>query len=435
MKSSALARSLELAKLAAKVGLKELGSKDLKSRIEQASLIVDSLSNLKGAAMKAGQLLSLELNDYFPEEAIEILSKLQSAAEPANFSVIQQVLKSQLSAEVLKKIHRIDQKPIGVASIGQVHRATSEFGDIVLKVQYPGVADSVDSDLKILKTIAVSFCSLTGRNMNLDPLFLEFKNILTQELDYSKEAEFQKSYSEKVSTFNSDKGFKCIVPEVVSELSTHKVLAMKYEPGVLLRTWMKSNLSRQDREKMAYTFLDLYFHEFFKWGLVQTDSNYGNFLVRPRGETHELVLLDFGACRTYDKKFISQYVSLLKSVGANDYGDIKKIAIEFNLLDPREDESAFSAFQEMLTTAIRPFFASSKDGLKFDFTDQKHLEVSQEASKKLINSLKYSPPPHKILFLHRKLGGVYSVLKGLGVQLDISMYWKQMQDFALEERG
>lgn len=433
MKSSAFARSLELAKLAAKVGLKELGSKDLKSRIEQAAIIAESLSNLKGAAMKAGQLLSLELNDYFPEEAIEILSKLQSSAEPANFAIIQKVLKSQLSDEILKKIHRIDQKPIGVASIGQVHRATSEVGDIVLKVQYPGVADSVDSDLKILKTLAVSFCSLTGRNMNLDPLFLEFKNILIQELDYQQEAEFQKNYLQKISNFKSDQGFKCTVPEVISEFSTNKVLAMKYEPGILLRAWMKSNLKAQDREKMAYTFLDLYFHEFFKWGLVQTDSNYGNFLVRPRGDTYELVLLDFGACRNYDKKFISQYVSLLKAVGGNNFDEIKKIAIEFNLLDPREDEAAFIAFQEMLTTAISPFFVSSKDGLRFDFTDQKHLEVSQAASKKLINSLKFSPPPHKILFLHRKLGGVYSVLKGLGVQLDISMYWKQMQDFAMEE--
>lgn len=379
--------------------------------------------------MKAGQLLSLELNDYFPQEAIEILSKLQSSAEPANFSVVQQVLKSQLSPELYKKIIEIDPKPIGVASIGQVHRAKSEFGDIVLKVQYPGVADSIDADLKILKTLAVSFCNLSGRSMSLDPLFLEFKNILTQELDYEKEAQFQLIYKNHLESFETEHGFTCVVPELVSPLSTKRVLAMRYERGESLREWMKSNPSAQDKVKMAYTFLDLYFHEFFKWGLVQTDSNYGNFLVRRQEGATELVLLDFGACRVYDQNFISDYRALLMAVASNDSSKIKDQAIHFKLIDPKESPEAFAAFEEMLTTAIRPFFANSGVHQAFDFSDQKHLEVSQAASKKLVSALKYSPPPHNILFLHRKLGGVYSVLKNLGVSLDISKYWKQMQEF------
>lgn len=379
--------------------------------------------------MKAGQLLSLELNDYFPQEAIEILSKLQSSAEPANFSLIQQVLQSELSPDLYSKIIEIDPKPIGVASIGQVHRAKSEFGDIALKVQYPGVANSVDADLKILKTLAISFCNLSGRSINLDPLFLEFKNILTQELDYEKEAQFQLTYQKHLENFTTEHGFTCVVPDLVSSLGTKKVLAMKYESGESLRDWIKSNPSVQDRVKMAYTFLDLYFHEFFKWGLVQTDSNYGNFLVQRQGSQTVLVLLDFGACRVYDQNFISDYRKLLMAVASNDSQRIKDQAIHFKLIDPKESPEAFAAFEEMLTTAIRPFFANSENHQAFDFSDQKHLEMSQAASKKLVSALKYSPPPQNILFLHRKLGGVYSVLKNLGVSLDISKYWQQMQDF------
>lgn len=432
MKSSTFARTVELAKLAARVGFKELRSGDVKSRLEQATLIVQSLSNLKGAAMKAGQLLSLDLNHYFPPEAVEILSQLQSAAVAQPFESIERILRRELGTEKFDQLVPILETPIGVASIGQVHRANYLNEQIVLKVQYPGVADSIESDLKILKGLASSFCQLTGRSMDLNPLFSEFSYLLNQEVDYEKEAALQERYGSLASELISEKGIAYRVPRVFEEISTKRVIAMSYETGVGLRSWINSNPSKDRRESLAVAILDLYFNELFSWRLVQTDPNWANFLVDEKENQTDLVLLDFGATRTYSEEFVRNYIALLDYAAAGKSAELKGLAIDFKLIDSRESAAAFHAFEEMLKTAIRPFFSASTTSALFDFSDPAHNLNSQNAAKSLSDELVYSPPPYNLVFLHRKLAGVYSILKSLGVQLDVSIYWEKMRELANE---
>ncbi|HPI40758.1 MAG TPA: AarF/ABC1/UbiB kinase family protein [Pseudobdellovibrionaceae bacterium] len=433
MKSSPFARSLELAKLVARVGLKELGSGNVQSRLDQAVLIAKSLSQLKGAAMKAGQLLSLDLDSYFPPEAIEVLSQLQNAAVAHSYEEIQSVLQAELSPQKLDQLRGISKSPIGVASIGQVHKAKYNHKEVVLKIQYPGVAESIDSDLKILKTLAVSFCQMTGRKMNLDPLFEEFRKILNQEVDYSIEFNFQKIYQSHIHRLNNSALIKFRVPDVIEELSTKKVLAMSFESGLSLRSWMESSISKSQRHELGRSILDLYFHEFFEWGLVQTDPNWGNFLIDPQEEVLNLCLLDFGATKKYNRDFIKNYTQLLNLAAENDFKKLKEHSIEFGLIDPRESEAAFTAFREMLTVAIKPFFVKKTGSAYFDFSDPEHSQRSQTAAKALTRELIYSPPPYSIIFLHRKLAGVYSILKSLKVQMDISTYWQTMNELSAEK--
>lgn len=430
MKSSTFARTVELAKLATRVGLKELRSGDVGSRLEQATLIVQSLSNLKGAAMKAGQLLSLDLNHYFPPEAIEILSQLQNAAVAQPFENIEKILRRELGPEKFSQLSYISKTPIGVASIGQVHRAKYANEDIVLKVQYPGVADSIESDLKILKGLASSFCQITGRKMDLNPLFAEFSNLLNQEVDYEKEAALQSQYKKMATELVSREGFSFRVPFVFDEMSTGRVIAMSYEPGESLRSWINSQPSKAQREKLAVAILDLYFNELFNWRLVQTDPNWANFLIDEKEDRSDLVLLDFGATRTYSKDFVRNYITLLEYAAGDRPEDLKALAIDFNLIDPRESKAAFKAFEEMLKTAIRPFFSASTTSSLFDFSDPVHNLNSQSAAKALSDELVFSPPPYSLVFLHRKLAGVYSILKSLGVQLDVSTYWEKMRELS-----
>ncbi|MBX7231666.1 MAG: AarF/ABC1/UbiB kinase family protein [Bdellovibrionales bacterium] len=430
MKSSAFARSIELAKLAAKVGIKEFRSGDFKSRLEQATLIVNSLSNLKGAAMKAGQLLSLDLETYFPPEAIKILSQLQSSAKALPYSQIEEILRRELGDSMFLKVTGIEITPIGVASIGQVHRAHYEDNDIVLKVQYPGVADSIESDLKILKILASSFCTLTGRRMDLEPLFHEFKNILEQEVNYTKEAQYQFQYGSHAAKLKSKNGIFVKTPTVIEELSTEKVIAMSFEQGMGLRQWINGNPSKARREQLAITILDIYFHEFFQWGLVQTDPNFANFLVNETYGNVELILLDFGATRTYSRQFILNYIRLLHLAAEGKSDLLKSHAIKFGLIDSRESDSAFNAFEETLKTALRPFFPHTTGNSVFDFSDQQHAVNSQKSTKALAQELVYSPPPYNLVFLHRKLAGVYSILKSFGVSLDVSGYWQQMKELS-----
>jgi aarF domain-containing kinase len=444
MKTSTFARTVELARLAASLGLKEMRSGNLKSRVEQATLIAKSLSNLKGAAMKAGQLLSLDLDHYFPPEAIEILSQLQNAATAQPFDVMEAALKRELSAEQLKSISNIDPTPIGVASIGQVHRARIQGAgpkstndstkDIVLKIQFPGVEDSIEADLKILKTIAVSFCQLTGRQMDLGPLFAEFKRILEQEVNYEKEAHFQNQYASFVlgleENRKSTSGFSLQVPALESELCAKKVIAMEFKKGVPLRNWIASQPPLEKRKMLATAILDLYFHEFFEWGFVQTDPNWANFLIDESSSTPKLIILDFGAVRQYPREFIQNYIQLLEFASQGDSARLKKHAIDFGLIDARESASAFTAFEEVIKTAIRPFFVNDGESSIFDFSNQQHVINSNNASKVLSAELIYSPPPYNLVFLHRKLAGVYSILKSLEVKLDISGYWQKMRDLS-----
>ncbi len=433
MKSSTFLRSIELAKLAAQVGFKELRSGNMQSRLEQALLIANSLSNLKGAAMKAGQLLSLDLGDYFPPEAIAILSQLQNAAVAQPFEDIEKIVRNELGSNKFSQLKDISIKPLAVASIGQVHRARFDGQDIVVKVQYPGVASSIDADLKILKTIAVSFCQLTGRRMNLEPLFAEVRSILEQELNYTSEAQFQNEYRSLIAKISSVGDFSYSVPEVIEDMSTAHVLSMSYENGVSLRQWIGEKKPMKDREALAYAILNLYFHEFFEWGLVQTDPNWANFLVDEQNSKANLVVIDFGATRKYSREFIQNYIQLLHFAAEKNSVELRKQAIEFGLIDPRESAAAFAAFEEVLTTAIRPFFTVGSNATYFDFSSQDHNLNSQKAAKNLAEKLIYSPPPYSLVFLHRKLGGVYSILKALGVHLDISSYWNKMSQFSSQK--
>lgn len=430
MKRSAWQRSFELAKMAAKVGLQEIRSGDLKSRIEQARVITESLAQLKGAAMKAGQLLSIEIGDYFPPEAQEILSRLQNAAAPVSFQNIYAILRREFGEDRVKLLKELSVEPAAAASIGQIHTARLNEHRLALKVQYDGVAESIDADLKILRKLAEAFCSLTGRSMDLGQLFSEFREVLSQEVDYLQEAEYLKRYNEKLKTIPDSTANLYFVPQALPEWTTKKVLTMTWEDGLPFRQWLQTQPSREAREQVAHLILNLYCYEFFSWGLVQTDPNFANFLVRNSDAGPTLVLLDFGATRQYAEEFITQYVALLRVAGGPEPQKVVDQAISFGLLDPRESREAKNNFISMMEVAIQPFFIYRKSGEKtsriFKFADSDYAKLSQETVRRFARSLNYTPPPHKLIFLHRKLGGIFSILKNLKVELDVTPYWERM---------
>ena len=430
MKASSMGRTFELAKLAARVALKELQSGDLNSRVEQAVLIAKSLSGLKGAAMKVGQLLSLDLDNYFPPEAIEILGHLQNAAVAHSYEDIEQIINAEIKNPQRHLIDSISPIPIGVASIGQVHKARYKGHDIVLKVQFPNAANSVESDLKILKTMAASFCQITGRKMDLDPLFNEFRSMLEQELDYRIEAAFQNQFQQKIEKLNQSSNCQYRVPKTIEELSSKNVLAMSFESGLTFRHWLNTKPAEADKHQIAVAILDLYFHEFFAWGLVQTDPNWGNFLIDQKGSSLTICLLDFGATRRYSSDFVKNYIALLNVAAENKGKELRALSIEMGLIDARESEEAFAAFEKILKMAIKPFFVGDSSSSYFDFSDRNLILESQTVVKQLSQQLVYSPPPYSIIFLHRKLAGVYSILKGLEAKIDISPYWQMMKNLS-----
>lgn len=244
------------------------------------------------------------------------------------------------------------------------------------------------------------------------------RGVLVQELgpDYGHELASQLRFAELVG---HDPRF--VVPRSLPRLSTTRVHTMTWEEGQPLGQWLQGSQPRADRLWLAQLLLELYCSEFFRWGLVQTDPNFGNSLVRP--DTHQLVLLDFGATLEFEPEFRRGYVQLLGAVASGDAGRIGDEGVEFGLIDARESRETRDLFAQFLMIASEPFAPSRQP---FAFRDAAYAERSQDIGRRFVRSLRFSPPPRRLLFLHRKLGGIFQLLKRLDVELDLRPYWDRM---------
>jgi predicted unusual protein kinase regulating ubiquinone biosynthesis (AarF/ABC1/UbiB family) len=365
---------------------------------------------MKGAAMKVGQMLALEARDFLPDEVIEVLEQLQNKVSFMDFEEVDAILRKDLGKKraLLKKL---SEEPIAAASIGQVHRAEFEKNEVAVKVQYPGIRDSIHSDVRILGLILKGLTSVFKRGIEIDGLLAEFAEVFVQETDYVQEAQAAIDYRKAAASLPG-----VIVPMVYAELSTAGVLTMSYEPGLTLTQWIRQEKpARAKRLEMGALILELYSREFCEWGLVQTDPNPGNFLIKP--ETGELILLDFGATKRYSQEFRIQYSKLVMAIFKKDQKKVMDAAFKMGLLDAREAPSAQAAFQELVFESMRPIALN-----KFDFTDQEHPKKVRILSQNLIKELRFSSPPKDLIFLHRKLGGVYQMLRQLEVDLELGSY-------------
>ncbi len=421
-------RSTRLVQLAAGLARKELqgrvgrvGEGGLRVQLAQAQDIVKSLGQLKGAAMKAGQLLSMELRDVLPPEVIAVLSQLQASGATVDFEEIHSILLEELGPARMDQLE-ISPTLIASASIGQVHRATwrapdGSAHDLVLKVQFRGIADTIDSDLRLLERIARLFLAVQLKHFDVTAVFAELKEVLTRETDYAHEADALEQYRAHASAVPG-----LCVPEVFRGLSTRRVLALSYEHGMTLDAYLATHPSSAQRERVARQVLDLFFREFFEWGLVQTDANFANFLIRPQSQ--ELVLLDFGATRVYPPAFRAQYRALLNATLARNRPAALEAAHALKLIAPEEPDPSRDALHALLEAVLIVFSPTVQP---VDFQDKRLVENASEKLKAYYQCLTCSPPPAQLLFLHRKLGGVYSMARALQARIDLLPYAARLQ--------
>jgi predicted unusual protein kinase regulating ubiquinone biosynthesis (AarF/ABC1/UbiB family) len=432
LKTSVFSRSAQLIGVASRIAGHELTQKIknqisqkieenapeiLKTRIQQAKILAENLSQLKGAAMKVGQLLSIDSSDLIPAEVLEVLSQLQAKAEPIDFEQIRHVIEQEIPQATRQQL-TIDEKAFSAASIGQVHKAQYKNQNLALKVQYPGVSETIDSDILILKKTIGAFLMLSQRPMVVNDVFDEFSKILHQETDYLREQSLMNKYKLLLKT--SSLAPHCVVPKSYEELTTQKVLAMSFEEGIPLKEWLESSPDMSTRRLIGSVLLDLYCHEFFQWGLVQTDPNFGNYLVR---DNKQLVLLDFGATQEFAPEFVQNYRGVLQSFATMNDEKIIQASIDFHLLDARESRETQLNYANFMKLSIEPFSAHLQP---FAFHSEDYTKRSLELGRKFTSSLRYSPPPKHILFLHRKLGGIFNLLRKMQISLDLTDYWEKM---------
>ena len=413
-------RGTKLVGMASKVAMNEISSRvknwedeksKIASKIELAQNIVKTMSELKGASMKVGQLLSMDLGDYLPPEVIKVLENLHQNSTFMPYEVIEGILKTELG-DKFAHLSNISQTPLAAASIGQVHTARFQNKEIVIKIQYPGVADSIPSDLKLLKLLLRNLTFIQGKHLDLDPFFNEVEEVLIKETDYLHEQLMHKQYKE------SFKDSSYLIPEVYPEISTAKIIIMDRIEGKSFNEWIKTSLYGE-RMKLAENLMNLYLEEFFDYGLVQTDPNPGNFLITAE---NQMALLDFGAVKQYDRAFIDGYRSILNAAYEKNQSILLSESERLGFIDPRESEEIKTIYLEMMELLAAPF----RQDTPFDFSDKKFFEESQKLSWDLVKKCKYSPPPKDLLFLHRKLGGVFFLIKKLDAKIILKDYWHKV---------
>lgn len=388
----------------------------IKRRLDQARVLVDALSQLKGAAMKTGQLLSLEFSDLLPPEITAILRSLHDSSTFMPFEQVKKILRKELTPELLADLKNISESPISAASIGQVHTAELNGQKVAIKVQFPGVDKSIDADLALVRKAVESILWVQNKKVPLEGFFEECQRVLKQEVDYRKEAKFIQKFADLVSGH----GY-FLVPEVFEQYSTRRVLTLSYMEGERLGEWLKSSHTETEKVQFAERILELLFLEFFEWGAVQTDPNFGNFLYRP--ETKQLVLLDFGACNFYTKKFRREMVSLLKEAMSGDDEELLRQAAAVGVLDSRETVEAKHGFCKMMALIVSVY---KDDSQPFDFASSEYLAEVRSTTIDFANSVRFTAPAKDLIFLNRKLGGMFHLLKDLGVSYDLSKFWKRI---------
>ncbi len=419
IRTGLFSRSLSLAKMAVSTGTKiavhnittvldELETKDIKWAVllkERTESIANELGLLKGSLLKAGQMLSMYGEHFLPPEANQFLRKLQSDVPPLDWSIIENILLEQFGTDVLSQLE-IEKTPLGSASLGQAHKAViKKTGQVlVLKIQYPGVAEAIDSDLKSLKS-ALSLLKLLPKNFNSNAIFDEVKNMLQQELDYEQEATETELYREKLL---GDSRFR--VPLVYREFCRTKVIATSFESGISPGDTRIESRNQEQRNLLAENFLYLYFMELFEWGTVQTDPHLGNYKI----DGDQLVLLDFGAIRRYDLEFLKSYRKMIRSAILQDRRSLRAVAEKMKFISEEDDPVIQQLFEEFCLMIVEPFL-SSKD---YDWGNTDLPERATAILMRIFKRFHLRSPPSEILFLDRKMGGVFIFLKVLRAKIN-----------------
>ncbi|MDB5975393.1 MAG: AarF/ABC1/UbiB kinase family protein [Nevskia sp.] len=391
---------------------------------KQAQVLADELGRLKGSVMKAGQMLSLYGQYFLPEEAVEVLSGLQDDTAPVAWRVVAPVLEKNLGRQRLAELE-IDEEPLAAASLGQAHRAVrrSDGLELVVKIQYPGVADAIDSDIKTLSRLLM-VTRLSPKGLDLAPVFAEVREMLYREVDYRAEARFTEEFGRRLA---DDPRYG--VPRVLSDYSSGQVLTTTYESGVSARDAEIRALPQARRNRLGLNFLDLFLTEFFDWGLVQSDPHFGNYRIRlgDKAEEDRIVLLDFGATRRFERRFVDAYKGIVRGALLADRAQILRGADAIGLMRGTFPEPVLKAFTEMCQLIVEPFNAAddsrtppqlrnAQGEYRWGASDLPMRAANVAARNAL--SVHFRVPPREIVFLHRRLAGVFIMLATLDVELD-----------------
>lgn len=381
------------------------------SLTREAFYFVSELGKLKGGVVKAGQILASWGDAFFPPAVSQALHVLESQTIPLDWLTIQQQLLAELGSVRLQQF-TLDPIPIGCASLAQVHRAhrIADGAQLCFKIQYPGVAESIDSDMAML-TQLLYVTNLLPRTRDFDHWLSAVKMLLKQELDYQSELLTTQRFKEYLITQPD-----YCVPSVYPEYSTTRVLACSFEQGVKLNSHEVLSLSSARRNRIAELCLDLFWQEIWVWGEMQTDPNFGNYLLRMDNVTAKdtLILLDFGAVYRFDERILHIGRQLIICLCQQNRQGVKQALLDLDFLQTDFPNAIFEDLYALLELALEPF---KQDSLYTWSSAHLTQRLMAQASKTAFSQY-FKVPPKDLLFVGRKIMGAFSLMHTLGANIN-----------------
>eukprot|EP00934_Nitzschia_sp_Nitz4_P008383 Nitzschia sp. Nitz4//scaffold14_size191712//66419//68410//NITZ4_001714-RA/size191712-processed-gene-0.307-mRNA-1//-1//CDS//3329536900//8373//frame0 len=372
-----------------------------------------TLCRMRGAALKMGQMLSIQDEALLPPALTRALNQVRQGADAMPHYQLVQQLESQLGKDWRDKFESFEDLPFAAASIGQVHKATIRDPDdgsihnVVVKVQYPGVASSIESDLRNL-TMLIKLTGFAPKGLFLENVVRVGRDELKVECNYLNEMANQEAFRDLVEKDPLLQENNVFVPKVIPHLTTEHILVSEYSPGGTIDK--VQNVNQEERDRIGRIILYLTMQELFVWRLMQTDPNWGNFLYDVGSQ--RTTLIDFGATREYPKEFVDGYLRIVWANANRDEETLMTMSRKLGFLTGEENELMLRAHKLSGYTLGEPFSSDEP----FDF---KGSQISSRMGEhtSVFMQHRLTPPPEEVYTLHRKLAGAFMLCIKVGAKV------------------
>ncbi|CAH0560194.1 unnamed protein product [Brassicogethes aeneus] len=376
--------------------------------------IVDTLCKVRGAALKLGQIMSIQDDNIIHPDLAKALERVRKSADFMPDWQVEQMLTQELGYQWRENFLDFENRPFAAASIGQVHRGKTKDGvEVAVKIQYPGVAKGIESDIENLAAI-MKMWNIFPKGMFLDNLMTVAKRELAWEVDYVREAECTKKFREILKPYR-----EFYVPKVIDDLSANQVFTTELLDGIPVDQCFDMEL--EHREFIGKKILELCLREILQFRYMQTDPNWANFLYSPSKK--QVQLLDFGATREYSREFMDKYVKILKAACDDDRMTVLNTSKEMGFLTGYESTVMEDAHVDAVMILGEIF--RCKD--KYDFARQDMTGRIQDLAQTMITH-RLCPPPEEVYSLHRKLSGVFLLCTKLRVAVECKTVFLELYD-------